>query len=193
VRECERVREREGESESETGGETSSRRRLQGRGARFGTVQYRNILDMNRGVGGFAAALYRDPVWVMNVIPVERQPPASIRKSGPRKKAMRGLRAGAGAGTGSEAGVEEREGTGAGAGAEAEGGGRFREERSSGLAGNEARRAAGGFLGVVYERGLLGTFHDWYCDPITPVLVQYSATVLFLSGGGSLAPSMTGS
>ncbi|KAL4188203.1 hypothetical protein AMTRI_Chr09g42910 [Amborella trichopoda] len=30
---------------------------------------YRNILDMNAHLGGFAAALIEDPVWVMNVVP----------------------------------------------------------------------------------------------------------------------------
>ncbi|KAL5727670.1 hypothetical protein ACHQM5_000839 [Ranunculus cassubicifolius] len=33
--------------------------------------RYRNVLDMNAGLGGFAAALYKDPLWVMNVVPVE--------------------------------------------------------------------------------------------------------------------------
>ncbi|KAL2892291.1 putative methyltransferase PMT15, partial [Bienertia sinuspersici] len=33
--------------------------------------RYRNILDMNAYLGGFAAALVNDPVWVMNVVPVE--------------------------------------------------------------------------------------------------------------------------
>lgn len=33
--------------------------------------RYRNMLDMNSYFGGFAAALVDDPVWVMNVIPVE--------------------------------------------------------------------------------------------------------------------------
>lgn len=33
--------------------------------------RYRNILDMNAYLGGFAAALFHDPVWVMNVVPVE--------------------------------------------------------------------------------------------------------------------------
>lgn len=33
--------------------------------------RYRNILDMNANLGGFAAALSGDPVWVMNVVPVE--------------------------------------------------------------------------------------------------------------------------
>lgn len=31
--------------------------------------RYRNIMDMNAGMGGFAAALVKDPVWVMNVMP----------------------------------------------------------------------------------------------------------------------------
>ncbi|CAH9096922.1 unnamed protein product [Cuscuta europaea] len=33
--------------------------------------RYRNVLDMNAQLGGFAAALINDPVWVMNVVPVE--------------------------------------------------------------------------------------------------------------------------
>ncbi|KAH9604078.1 hypothetical protein KSS87_010418 [Heliosperma pusillum] len=33
--------------------------------------RYRNVIDMNANLGGFAAALVDDPVWVMNVIPVE--------------------------------------------------------------------------------------------------------------------------
>lgn len=33
--------------------------------------RYRNILDMNAHLGGFAAALIDFPVWVMNVVPVE--------------------------------------------------------------------------------------------------------------------------
>ncbi|XP_021730130.1 probable methyltransferase PMT16 [Chenopodium quinoa] len=33
--------------------------------------RYRNLLDMNAYFGGFAAALVDDPVWVMNVVPVE--------------------------------------------------------------------------------------------------------------------------
>lgn len=31
--------------------------------------QYRNIMDMNAYLGGFAAALTKYPVWVMNVVP----------------------------------------------------------------------------------------------------------------------------
>lgn len=33
--------------------------------------RYRNLLDMNAYLGGFAAALVGDPVWVMNVVPVD--------------------------------------------------------------------------------------------------------------------------
>ncbi|KAK0595185.1 hypothetical protein LWI29_004322 [Acer saccharum] len=33
--------------------------------------RYRNLLDMNANLGGFAAALIDDPLWVMNVVPVE--------------------------------------------------------------------------------------------------------------------------
>ncbi|KAJ0099848.1 hypothetical protein Patl1_20079 [Pistacia atlantica] len=33
--------------------------------------RYRNLLDMNANLGGFAAALIDHPVWVMNVVPVE--------------------------------------------------------------------------------------------------------------------------
>lgn len=33
--------------------------------------RYRNLLDMNSFLGGFAAALVDVPLWVMNVVPVE--------------------------------------------------------------------------------------------------------------------------
>ncbi|XP_068634155.1 probable methyltransferase PMT18 isoform X2 [Aristolochia californica] len=33
--------------------------------------QIRNIMDMNAHLGGFAAAMMKDPVWVMNVVPVD--------------------------------------------------------------------------------------------------------------------------
>ncbi|XP_047306308.1 probable methyltransferase PMT15 [Impatiens glandulifera] len=33
--------------------------------------RYRNLLDMNANLGGFAAALIQEPVWVMNVVPVQ--------------------------------------------------------------------------------------------------------------------------
>ena len=35
------------------------------------TGRYRNLLDMNANLGGFAAALVKDPVWVMNVVPAD--------------------------------------------------------------------------------------------------------------------------
>lgn len=35
--------------------------------------RYRNILDMNAFLGGFAANLINDPVWVMNIVPVEAE------------------------------------------------------------------------------------------------------------------------
>ncbi|XP_044492460.1 probable methyltransferase PMT15 isoform X2 [Mangifera indica] len=35
--------------------------------------RYRNLLDMNSYLGGFAAAVVDDPVWVMNMVPVEAE------------------------------------------------------------------------------------------------------------------------
>ncbi|ONK72443.1 uncharacterized protein A4U43_C04F19480 [Asparagus officinalis] len=32
--------------------------------------KYRNVMDMNAGIGGFAAAMSKYPAWVMNVVPV---------------------------------------------------------------------------------------------------------------------------
>ena len=58
----------------------------------LGTTRYRNIMDMNAGLGGFAAALESPKSWVMNVVP-------TIAKN---------------------------------------------------------------TLGVIYERGLIGIYHDWY-------------------------------
>jgi hypothetical protein len=58
----------------------------------IGTTRYRNIMDMNAGLGGFAAALQSPKSWVMNVVP-------TIAKN---------------------------------------------------------------TLGVIYERGLVGIYHDWY-------------------------------
>lgn len=58
----------------------------------LGRRRYRNVMDMNAGIGGFAAALMKYPLWVMNVVP-------------------------------------------------------------SGLAHDT--------LGVIYERGFIGTYHDW--------------------------------
>ena len=37
----------------------------------LGNGRYRNIMDMNAGLGGFAAALAKDKVWVMNVVPYD--------------------------------------------------------------------------------------------------------------------------
>lgn len=39
----------------------------------FGTVRYRNIMDMNAGLGGFAAAIESPNSWVMNVVPTISQ------------------------------------------------------------------------------------------------------------------------
>ena len=33
--------------------------------------KYRNVMDMNAGIGGFAAAMVKYPVWVMNVVPFD--------------------------------------------------------------------------------------------------------------------------
>ncbi|KAK4836485.1 hypothetical protein QYF36_023726 [Acer negundo] len=38
----------------------------------------RNVMDMNAGYGGFAAALIDQPVWVMNVIPIDAQDTLSV-------------------------------------------------------------------------------------------------------------------
>jgi len=62
----------------------------------IGESRYRNVMDMNAGLGGFAAALTSDKVWVMNVVP-------TIAKKNT--------------------------------------------------------------LGVIYERGLIGIYHDWYGYP----------------------------
>lgn len=37
------------------------------------TGRYRNLLDMNAKLGGFAAAMVDDPVWVLNVVPVDAE------------------------------------------------------------------------------------------------------------------------
>lgn len=60
--------------------------------------KYRNVMDMNAGFGGFAAAIGKYPVWVMNVVPFD---------------------------------------------------------------------AKSNYLGIVYERGLIGTYMDWYLLLIT--------------------------
>lgn len=67
----------------------------------IGSVRYRNIMDMNAGLGGFAAALESPQLWVMNVVPT----------------------------------ISERN-----------------------------------TLGVVYERGLIGIYHDWYLPPFLSYL-----------------------
>lgn len=36
----------------------------------IGTTRYRNVMDMNAGLGGFAAALESQKSWVMNVVPI---------------------------------------------------------------------------------------------------------------------------
>lgn len=41
-------------------------------GLKLGTTHIRNVMDMNAFLGGFAAALVDDPVWVMNVIPARK-------------------------------------------------------------------------------------------------------------------------
>lgn len=68
--------------------------------------RYRNLLDMNAYLGGFAAALVDDPVWVMNVVPVE----ADINT-----------------------------------------------------------------LGVIYERGLIGTYQNWYAFNLPRSRTQYAS------------------
>jgi hypothetical protein len=61
-------------------------------GVKLGTTHIRNVMDMNAFLGGFAAAIVSDPVWVMNVVPARK--PLT--------------------------------------------------------------------LGVIYDRGLIGVYHDWY-------------------------------
>lgn len=39
----------------------------------LGAGKYRNIMDMNAGLGGFAAAISKQQVWVMNVVPFDAQ------------------------------------------------------------------------------------------------------------------------
>lgn len=62
----------------------------------IGTTRYRNLMDMNAGLGGFAAALESQKSWVMNVVPT----------------------------------------------------------------------IADNTLGVIYERGLIGIYHDWLVSKI---------------------------
>ncbi|GAB4858116.1 hypothetical protein Ancab_016018 [Ancistrocladus abbreviatus] len=72
--------------------------------------RYRNIMDMNAFLGGFAAALLKYPVWVMNVVPSNSNPDT---------------------------------------------------------------------LGSVYERGLIGTYHDW-CESFS----TYPRTYDLIHAGG---------
>ncbi|GMP95579.1 hypothetical protein CsSME_00044570 [Camellia sinensis var. sinensis] len=76
----------------------------------IGTTRYRNIMDMNAGLGGFAAALESPKSWVMNVVPTIAQ----------------------------------------------------------------------NTLGVIYERGLIGIYHDWYVPSNSHViLIRNSHKLLF--------------
>ena len=72
--------------------------------------QYRNIMDMNAYLGGFAAALLKYPVWVMNVVPANSDHDT---------------------------------------------------------------------LGVIYERGFIGTYHDW-CEAFS----TYPRTYDLIHAGG---------
>ncbi|KAL6986556.1 hypothetical protein U1Q18_019913 [Sarracenia purpurea var. burkii] len=72
--------------------------------------QYRNVMDMNANLGGFAAALLKYPVWVMNVVPSSSDPST---------------------------------------------------------------------LGLIYERGFIGTYHDW-CEAFS----TYPRTYDLIHAGG---------
>ncbi|PKA46496.1 putative methyltransferase PMT17 [Apostasia shenzhenica] len=72
--------------------------------------RYRNVMDMNANLGGFAAAMEKFPVWVMNVVPVN-------------------------------------------------------SDRDT--------------LGVIYERGFIGTYHDW-CEAFS----TYPRTYDFIHADG---------
>lgn len=74
----------------------------------IGTTRYRNIMDMNAGLGSFAAALDSPKVWVMNVVPTITQ----------------------------------------------------------------------NTLGVIYERGLIGMYHDWYVSVNIAIFSTYSLPFL---------------
>lgn len=74
--------------------------------------RYRNIMDMNAGLGGFAAALQSPKLWVMNVVPT---------------------------------------------------------------------LAKKNTLGVIYERGLIGIYHDWY---------EFSTSISFNVGLDKLSIAM---
>lgn len=81
----------------------------------IGTARYRNVMDMNAGLGGFAAALESPKSWVMNVVP-------TLTKN---------------------------------------------------------------TLGVIYERGLIGIYHDWYAQfSDMHVDFVYSLFILVFDCGG---------
>lgn len=84
--------------------------------------RYRNIMDMNAGFGGFAAALDSPKLWVMNVVPT--------------------------------------------------------------LAENT--------LGVIYERGLIGIYHDWYDSQRTSPHLYCQKTHLPMIGSVWVVLSLTG-
>ena len=77
----------------------------------LGTKRYRNLLDMNANLGGFASALVKNPVWVMNVVPVQAK-------------------------------VDT--------------------------------------LGAIYERGLIGTYHDWLAQLIFHLCIVFNLIKFFL-------------
>lgn len=72
----------------------------------IGSTSYRNVMDMNAGLGGFAAALESTKLWVMSVVPA----------------------------------------------------------------------IAENTLGVVYERGLIGIYHDWWVSDISQSLDDFHFT-----------------
>lgn len=72
--------------------------------------RYRNVMDMNAYLGGFAASMVKYPVWVMNVVPENSNPDT---------------------------------------------------------------------LGVVFERGFIGTYHDW-CEAFS----SYPRTYDLIHAGG---------
>lgn len=74
----------------------------------IGSGRYRNIMDMNAGLGSFAAALESPKLWVMNVMPT----------------------------------IAKRD-----------------------------------TLGVIYERGLIGIYHDWYVFKHESFLFGYNSEI----------------
>ncbi|XP_047337756.1 probable pectin methyltransferase QUA3 [Impatiens glandulifera] len=45
---------------------------------KLGTPSIRNVMDMNAFLGGFAAAIASDPLWVMNVVPAHKLPTLDV-------------------------------------------------------------------------------------------------------------------